>query len=214
MSDATDKPRILIVDDVARNLQVLGEILDQAGYEVTAALSGSQALEAVQNDKPDLILLDVMMPELDGFEVCRALKQDPATSAIPVIFLTARTETDAVVKGFAIGAVDYVTKPVNREELLARVRLHLELLSARRELERQNAALAIALAEIQTLRGIIPICSHCKKIRDDRGIWEQIEIYIQQHSEAVFSHSLCPNCMHELYGDEDWFSDMPDDLKR
>lgn len=208
-----NKFRILIVDDVALNLQVLGEMLDQAGYEVTAALSGRQALEAVQNDKPDLILLDVMMPDLDGFEVCRELKRDLATSEIPVIFLTARTETDAVVKGFAIGAVDYVTKPVNRDELMARVRLHLELLNARQELEHQNAALAQALAEIQTLRGIIPICSHCKKIRDDKGIWEQIEIYIQQHSDAIFSHGLCPSCMQALYGDEDWYKDLEKDLK-
>lgn len=213
MNNCTNKPRILIVDDVARNLQVLGEMLDQAGYEVTAALSGRQALEAVHNDKPDLILLDVMMPELDGFQVCLELKQQLATSEIPVIFLTARTETDAVVKGFAIGAVDYVTKPFNRDELLARVSLHLELMKARRELESQNAALEQALAEIQTLRGIIPICSHCKKIRDDKGIWEQIEIYIQQHSDAVFSHGLCPSCMQDLYGKEDWYKDLEKELK-
>ncbi len=168
-----DKNLILIVDDVPHNLQVLGEILDVAGYEVAAALGGYQALEAVERERPDLILLDVMMPGLDGFEVCARLKANEASRDIPVIFLTARVESEAIVRGFEVGAVDYVTKPVNRGELLARVKLHLELVAARRELKARNEALEQALSEIQTLRGIIPICSHCKKIRDDREKWSR-----------------------------------------
>jgi PleD family two-component response regulator len=209
-----DKNLILIVDDVPHNLQVLGEILDVAGYEVAAALNGYQALEAVERETPDLILLDVMMPELDGFAVCERLKANAASRDIPVIFLTARVESEAIVRGFEVGAVDYVTKPVNRGELLARVKLHLELVTARRELKAQNEALQQALNEIQTLRGIIPICSHCKKIRDDKGSWEQIELYVQQHSEAVFSHGICPSCMKILYGNEDWYQEVEAELKK
>ncbi len=209
-----DKNLILIVDDVPHNLQVLGEILDVAGYEVAAALGGYQALEAVERERPDLILLDVMMPGLDGFEVCARLKANEASRDIPVIFLTARVESEAIVRGFEVGAVDYVTKPVNRGELLARVKLHLELVAARRELKARNEALEQALSEIQTLRGIIPICSHCKKIRDDRGSWEQIELYVQQHSEAIFSHGICPSCMKELYGNEEWYQEVEEELKK
>ena len=208
-----DRKLILIVDDVPHNLQVLGEILDKAGYEVAAAMGGREGLAAVERERPELILLDVMVPELDGFAVCRELQGRETSREIPVIFLTARVGSEAIVEGFEAGAVDYITKPVNRGELLARVKLHLELVAARRELERQNAALKSALEEIQTLRGIIPICSHCKRIRDDEGIWKQIELYIQQHSEATFSHGLCPKCMDELYGHEDWYQELKDELK-
>ena len=129
--------RLLIVDDTPQNLQVLGGILREQGYKLSVAQSGAQALEVAHRVLPELILLDVMMPEMDGFEVCRQLKADPATAEIPVIFLTAKTEAEDVVRGFELGAVDYVTKPFNPPELLQRVQTHLELALLRRELEKQ-----------------------------------------------------------------------------
>ena len=120
-------PQILIVDDTPRNLQVLGTMLRKEGYGIILAQNGLQALEATRKAPPDLILLDVMMPELDGFETCKRLKKDDRTRDIPVIFLTARTETEDLVKGFELGAVDYVTKPFNATELLVRCRTHLTL---------------------------------------------------------------------------------------
>ena len=117
--------RILIVEDTLKNIQVLGTILRNENYQINVAQNGVQALEVVQKILPDLILLDIMMPEMDGFETCERLKADPATKEIPVIFLTAKTEVDDIVKGFDLGAVDYVTKPFNSAELLARVRTHL-----------------------------------------------------------------------------------------
>jgi two-component system sensor histidine kinase/response regulator len=129
---------VLIVDDVTKNLQVVGTILRQAGYAVTPATSGAEALEGLREHLPDLILLDVMMPEMDGLEVCRRLKADPAATQIPVIFLTASNEMEHLVKGFDVGAVDYVTKPFNPPELLARVRTHLELKHARQRLREMN----------------------------------------------------------------------------
>ncbi|MCP5050624.1 MAG: response regulator, partial [bacterium] len=131
---------------VPKNLQVLGGILREAGYNISLATSGSKALDMVKSRPPDLILLDVMMPEMDGFQVCKQLKGSPRTKDIPVIFLTANVETESVVRAFETGAVDYVTKPFNRAELLARVNTHLKLKKAQREiikLEQHNAVLAM-----------------------------------------------------------------------
>jgi signal transduction histidine kinase len=129
---------VLIVDDITKNLQVVGTILRQAGYAVTPATSGAEALEGLREHLPDLILLDLMMPEMDGLEVCRRLKADPLMRPIPVIFLTASNEMEHLVQGFEVGAVDYVTKPFNPPELLARVRTHLELKHARERLREMN----------------------------------------------------------------------------
>ncbi len=130
--------RILVVDDITKNLQVVGTVLRNQGYKVMAAASGAEALKCVRAQLPDLILLDLMMPEMDGLEVCRRLKADPATSQIPVVFLTASNEMEHLVQGFEVGAVDYVTKPFNPPELLARVRTHLELKHARERLREMN----------------------------------------------------------------------------
>jgi two-component system sensor histidine kinase/response regulator len=132
-SPATD-PIILVVDDIQKNIQVVGGILSEAGFEVMPATSGAQAFERIKTQLPDLILLDFMMPEVNGIEVCKRLKGNPATKKIPVIFLTASNEMEHLVEAFAAGAVDYVTKPFQAAELLARVRTHLELKKAREAL--------------------------------------------------------------------------------
>lgn len=128
------KALIFIVEDVPRNLQVLFHILKKGEYRIAAASNGRQALDMIPEARPDLVLLDVMMPEMDGFEVCRQLKKNPAAADIPIIFLTAKAESTDIVKGFEIGAVDYVTKPFNPAELLARVKTHLELKFSRETL--------------------------------------------------------------------------------
>ena len=120
MSEMTDNARILIVDDTLQNIQVLGTVLREKGYQLNVAQNGKQALDMVHKVQPDLILLDVMMPEMDGHETCQHLKADPKTAEIPVIFLTAKVETDDIVKGFELGAIDYVTKPFSPLLLLTR----------------------------------------------------------------------------------------------
>jgi CheY-like chemotaxis protein len=150
---------ILVVDDVSKNLQILGSILDEVGYSTTFAISGLQALERLETAKPDLILLDMMMPDMDGLEVCSILKSDPDTAEIPVIFLTASQETEHILQAFDKGAVDYLTKPFNTRELLARVRNHLELKHTRDQLkkalqelvESRDAALKSAQVKSQFL---------------------------------------------------------------
>ncbi|MEQ8167904.1 MAG: response regulator, partial [Candidatus Eremiobacterota bacterium] len=134
-------PLILIVDDTRVNLQLLGKILMKVNYELAIANSGYEALDMLREIKPDLILLDIMMPGIDGYDVCKTLKSSPETKDIPVIFLTARSEKEDIVTGFEMGAVDYVTKPFNSSELLARVKTHLELKHARDLLAKQNEKL-------------------------------------------------------------------------
>ncbi len=139
MNASSFNAKILIVDDIPKNIQVAANILKQENYNITFAKSGVQALEKIEKIDFDLILLDVMMPEMDGFEVCRRVKANEATKGIPVIFLTAKTESESIVKGFEVGGIDYITKPFNGIELLARVRNHISLRTTQKELEKANA---------------------------------------------------------------------------
>ena len=148
-------PVILVVDDIQTNIQVVGQILNENGYEVMPATSAAQAFERIKTQMPDLILLDFMMPEVNGLEVCRRLKADPATARIPVIFLTASNETEHVVQAFEAGAVDFVTKPFRAAELLARVRTHLELTKARQDLEQYGKRLHELNEEKNEFLGIV-----------------------------------------------------------
>ena len=194
--DTEKKDIILIVDDNPKNIQVLGGILRKE-YNLGIATDGKQAIEMVEKIHPDLILLDVMMPEMDGYEACGKIKKSEH-SKIPIIFLTARTETEDIVKGFDVGAQDYVTKPFNTAELLARVHTHVELKKARDARESLIKDLENALSEVKQLSGLLPICSYCKKIRDDEGYWEQLEGYVSKRSEAQFSHGICPDCFDNV----------------
>ncbi|MBK7058274.1 MAG: hybrid sensor histidine kinase/response regulator [Leptospiraceae bacterium] len=135
------KPLILIVDDTPKNIQVLGKTLHEIGYNVSIATSGSQALDSVKKESPDLILLDIQMPEMDGFEVCKILQANPDTKEIPVIFLTAVIDSEKIVKGFEIGAVDYITKPFHTAELTMRVATHIEIKQSREKIRKTNEQL-------------------------------------------------------------------------
>lgn len=147
MKNTTAAERILIVDDLPKNIQVLGKLLTAQNREIAYALSGSEALQLIENNLFDLILLDIMMPEMDGFEVCEILKNNPTTAEIPVIFLTAKTETDHVLKGFELGGQDYITKPFNTAELLARINTHLELVKNKKQLINYSHNLEEIVAE-------------------------------------------------------------------
>jgi DNA-binding response OmpR family regulator len=175
---------ILAVDDNGSNLKLLKSILEPHGYTTKTALTAEAAFEILKNEKPELILLDVVMPDRDGFDTALKLKKSPGLKEIPIIFLTALSETKDIVKGFEVGGVDYITKPFNPPELLARIRTHIELKRAREE--------------IQMLHGLLPICARCKKIRDQTGQWQILESFITERSHAEFSHSLCPECMEKM----------------
>ncbi len=156
--------RILIVDDTPANIQVLSSTLKEKGYQISVATNGTQALDLVARMKPDLILLDVIMPGMDGFETCRHLKQSAETSGIPVIFLTARTDTVDIVRGFEMGAVDYVAKPFNAHELLARVNTHLTIDRLNRENERLLLSILPAAIATRLKSGEAGIADHFPEV--------------------------------------------------
>jgi len=191
--DNNKRDKIFVVDDKLENIKILGNLLEKNRYEPMVFLSARTALETLKDIKPELFLLDIMMPEMNGYEMCELLKSDNSCKNIPVIFLTGRTETEDLVKGFKVGAADYVKKPFNFDELLARIETHINLKKAN--------------DKIKTLSGLLPICGHCKKIRDDKGYWNQIESYIQENSEAIFSHSICQDCAKEYYPDYDIYEE-------
>lgn len=163
--------RVLVVDDVPKNLQVVGTMLRNAGYAVMPATSGARALEGIRVQLPDLILLDLMMPEIDGLEGSPLVKADPVTREIPIVFLTASNEMEHLVQGFEAGAVDYVTKPFNPPELLARVRTHIELKLARERLrelnEEKNEFMGIVAHDLRNPLGAIK--GYAEMIAEDAG---------------------------------------------
>jgi len=172
------KETILIVDDIETNIDVLNEILSYR-YDIMVALNGKSALELANEKLPDLILLDIMMPEMDGYEVCKKLKSNPKTSHIPVIFTTARTDEDSIERAYDVGGVDYVYKPYKAKELQARIHIHLEMSRLLRDLQRSKKQLA-RLASKDPLTGLFNrryfkvysknIISHAKKISKPIGL--------------------------------------------
>ena len=204
---------ILIVDDSPDQQALLHSILGKAGHEAIVSADSAKSASAVLNlegdaptQKIDLILMDVLMPEQDGVETCRQIKRCAHLQDIPIIMVTAKSDLSNLQAAFSAGAMDYISKPVNSVELLARVSSALTLKSEmdRRktrelELRRSNEQLQRALKEVKVLRGLIPICASCKKIRNDGGFWQQLEEYLGEHSEAEFSHGLCQPCIKKLY---------------
>ncbi len=179
------RPLVQVVEDEPINRSVVAEVLRAGGFDVAAASSGEEALRMIREKPPRLVLLDILMPGMNGLEVCRRLKADLSTRKIPVIFLTAQAKTKDLLAGFEAGGVDYITKPYECRELLARVRTHVEL---------------------SQLKSILPICSYCKKIRTEDGEWQDIEVYIRKRTGTRFSHGLCPECfekVHVQHGDEE-----------
>jgi diguanylate cyclase (GGDEF)-like protein len=167
---------ILIVDDIKNNLKLVGQILDDVGYNTTFATSGFQALNRLKDNKIDLILLDLMMPEMDGLEVCQFIKNDPQLPEIPIIFLTASYEEEKLIQAFELGAVDYITKPFIKNELLARVKTHLTL-------KQTTDNLKIALLKLQQLSQLDPLT----QILNRRSFFEYIE---NQFNLAIQNKSL------------------------
>lgn len=189
---ATDSEVILLVDDTPNNLQVLFSYLEEQGFKVLLAEDGESALQIAQSQAPDLILLDVLMPEIDGFETCRQLKAQSSTRDIPVIFLTALSETVNKVQGFKLGGVDYITKPIEQEEVLARIQTHLTLQKMRCTLAAQNQELQRALNFEALVRRIT------NKIRDSLDESYILRTATQELGEVLHLSS----CQIELYDSE------------
>ena len=174
--------RILIAEDDRASALMLSRTLEQWGFEIVVAHDGLAAWERIAGDQPPaLVIADWMMPGIDGIELCRRIRATPRPAAVYVILLTARTSRQDLVAGLEAGADDYLTKPFDPDELLARIHVGQRTLGL--------------MANIKRLSGLLPICSYCKRIRSDNDYWEQVEGYITEHSDAQFSHGICPSCL-------------------
>lgn len=187
--------RVLISEDDAVSRRILERLLCKWGHEVTTTMDGEAAWDVLrQPGAPALAILDIMMPGLDGLEVCRRLRQSPNQNPTYVILLTANTGVREIVKGIEAGADDYLTKPYASEELRVRVQVGARIAELQTNLTGRVDELEVALAHVKQLEGILPICSYCKKIRHDVDKWQDLESYVSGHTQAEFSHGICPNC--------------------
>lgn len=198
--------RILIAEDDFLVREMIQELLENMGYTVIGkALDGGQAVEMAQLLRPDLVLMDIEMPKLDGIEATQRIYAD---NPVPVVVLTAYETPELVERASTAGVGAYLAKPPKARDLeraitiaMARFADMVELRRLNAELQARNEELQGALAKVKMLSGLLPICASCKKIRDDRGYWQQVEVYIRDHSEVEFSHGLCPDCARELFPD-------------
>jgi DNA-binding response OmpR family regulator len=232
---------ILIVEDSHTQAAQLKHVLETNRYVVTLAYDGEEAFESLAKRRPTIVISDVVMPGMDGYELCRKIKQNEQFKSIPVILLTSLSSPHDIIKGLECGADHFITKPYNKDYLLSHIQyifvnrelrkqsmadLGIEIFFAgqkhfltsdriqildllfstyeavmqkNRELEQTNQKLMRSLETIKTLGGLIPICSQCKKIRNDKGYWQQLETYIKEHSDAEFTHGLCPECEKDIY---------------
>lgn len=201
---ATNPIRVIVAEDDFLVSKEIVRSLKSIGYEVIADVSnGEEAVEKTCELLPDVVLMDIQMPRMDGLQ---AVERIQALCPTPVVVLTAHESRDLVEQASDRGVGAYLTKPPKTAEieraLTVAMARHSDLMACRRlyiELDNKKRELEKALAEIKTLRGILPICANCKKIRDDEGYWNQIEVYIRDHSDAEFSHSICPECLRNHY---------------
>jgi two-component system response regulator VanR len=258
----TTLANILIVEDSPTQTKLLRRVLEENEYTVDSATNGAQALDCVRSKRPDLVITDIVMPEMDGFALCKKLKSDEDLKAIPVILFTSLSDPEDVIKGLQAGADNFLTKPCEDDFLLERIQhiftnrelrktqrpdAEIEIVFAKQkycisadrlqivdlllstyenaiqknnelrkahnylvethhlleqkniELEKLNHNLQLALAEVKTLSGLLPICASCKKIRDDNGYWNQIEAYMSKKTDVQFTHGICPDCVKKYF---------------
>jgi CheY-like chemotaxis protein len=191
--------KILIAEDERVSRRLLQITLTSWGHEVIVTEQGDSAWAILeQGDAPSLAILDWMMPGIDGLEVCRRARQRKDAPPTYIILLTAKSSKENIVEGLIAGANDYVTKPFDRDELRARVHVGETVLDLQQKLAGRVMELEAALGQVRLLQGILPICSYCKHVRDDKDYWQSVEGYISEHSEAEFSHGICPQCYETL----------------
>ncbi len=194
-----ERLRVLIAEDDVVSRTVLERTLCGWGHEVVVTRDGTEAWHALlAEDAPGLAVLDWMMPGLEGPEVCRRVRALARPIPTYIILLTARGQTNDVVAGLDSGADDYVTKPFDRQELQSRLRVGERVLALQRGLTDRVQELETALGQVKELSGLLPICSYCKAVRDDRNYWHRVETYITAHSAARFSHGICPGCWKDV----------------
>ena len=187
--------RILVAEDDKVARLRLGKLLYEWGFEVESFADGRAALARLSEpDAPRLCILDWVMPDVDGIELCRQIRCQFPEKSFYLIILTAREGVDNLIEGLSAGADDYVTKPFVSKELRIRIDVGARVMGLEKLLNKKVEQLEAALEDVTRLQGLLPICSYCNKIRNDDDYWEKVETYISKHSEAEFSHSICPAC--------------------
>jgi phosphoserine phosphatase RsbU/P len=191
--------RVLIAEDDVVSREFLAFTLRGWGYEVVQAGDGGAAWQALaQPHPPRLAILDWMMPHLDGLELCAKIRRSPPHCGTYIILLTARGKPEDVVRGLRSGADDYLIKPFDREELRARLQVGQRVSDLQAKLTAHVRELQAALRSVRKLQGLLPICAYCKKIRNDQNYWQQVEAYISEHTQAQFTHGICPECFEKI----------------
>ncbi len=191
---------MLLVDDVEENLLELETLLAAPERRLVSVSSGEAAVEALRGSDFAVVILDVRLPRMSGFDVAERMRADPATAHVPIVFVTAiEKDPRQVFAGYELGAVDYLLRPIDPHVLRTKVGVFCDLWTQRRIIERKNAELEARIAEIRTLRGLIPVCARCRKVRDDEGLWQRVELYLRERTLAEFTHAICEACAGELY---------------
>lgn len=189
----------LVADDDPVTAAALAGSLRRWNLDVTIARDGDEAWRVISGERPpSLAIVDWMMPCMDGVELCRRIRQAPAHAHMYLVLLTARDSRADVIAGLEAGADDYLVKPFYADELRARVNAGLRILSLQKKLAEKIAMLEETLLNVKQLKGLLPMCSYCKSIRSDDDYWQQLEAYISDHSDAEFSHGICPKCFERV----------------
>jgi len=192
-------PKILVAEDDPVARRFLSVTLAKWGYDVAAFGQGEEAWRALETAEPPVLaILDWMMPGMDGLDICQKIRADSRAHSAYVILLTARDNREDLIKGLQAGADDYIVKPFDNRTLHARLGVGLRVLRLQKVLADRVKELENALARVKQLQGLLPICSYCKRIRNDNNYWQQVENYLSEHSEAQFSHGICPDCFEKV----------------
>ncbi len=196
--------KILLAEDDTTTRMMLHGLLTKWGYQVVAVEDGARAWAELQKpESPQIAIIDWQMPVISGVEVCQRIRNLKRSNPIYAFLLTGRDKKGDIIQGLSSGANDYITKPFNDGELKARIQVAKRMVQIQATLNEKILELENAFTHIKTLQGIIPICMHCHKIRNDDEAWERLESYISENSEAEFSHSICPHCFKEHYPEYD-----------
>jgi phosphoserine phosphatase RsbU/P len=194
--------RILIAEDDAVTRKMLEASLERLGMDVITAHDGDAAWRVLETLKgknaPELVVLDWMMPGLEGIEICRRLRGTPGFELVYVILLTSRGDKGDLADGLAAGANDYIAKPFDPGELIARIRVGERMVKLQSSLAARVAELEDAMAHVRRLQGLLPICSHCKKVRNEANYWERVDSYLTSRSDLEFTHGICPDCSEKM----------------
>ena len=196
--------RVLVAEDDRVTGEILARTLARWGYEASVVRDGREAWEHLCGEvAPTLAMLDWMMPHMDGPDICRRVRAELPLANMYLLLVTAREARGDIVAGLNAGADDYIVKPFDPEELHARVAVGIRVLTLQQKLAERVAELETALSNVKQLRGLLPICSYCKRIRGDDQYWQQVEGYISEHSDAQFSHGICPSCFATISAELD-----------